>query len=77
MEPHDVLMDVTGSLTTPSPAPENQPLSVNTADVGQSAGPDNLQNRGPTANSPGPFPVLAVHCRLLPQIIPQPSTKVL
>ena len=28
-------------------------------------------------NSPGPFPVHPVHCRLLPQITPVPSTKVL
>ena len=30
----------------------------------------------PTEKSPGPFPVHPVHCRLLPPITPQPSTKV-
>ena len=58
-----------GSLTTsPTTVCENS---------GQCVRHSCLQYRDPTGNSTGPFPVHPVHCRFLPPITPQPSSKIL
>ena len=54
----------------------HQPATV-CEDSGPRVGHNNLQYRGPAGNSPGPFPVHPVHCRLFLPITLQQSTKVL